>query len=124
MVPYHPVCGSDYENRTVLKGPLRPIYQTWLEKVMTESGFNYWKLGDQIFIRGRVRHGFDEDLDDNVFDFNPGQIGRNHARVLEAAGEAKAFGMQFDRQQSVDAEVIRDRNGRLTLKRVTWGDIE
>ncbi len=71
VVPYHPVCGGYYENRTVLKGPLRPIYQTWLEKIMTESGFNYWKLGDQIFIRYiNIFDGPDildrEDLHDNI----------------------------------------------------------
>jgi hypothetical protein len=92
-------------------------------EVKSQGQFTVSRRGDNLRITGEVGHGFDTEQNDNRFDFNEGQPGHRQARVLEAAGKSAPFDMQYDRRQTVAADVRRDGDGSLTVQRVRWGPL-
>lgn len=97
------------------------------------------RKGDRLHVTGTVRHGFDEETEEekqkreaqgnyqkreeNLYDFNEGALGGGAARDLEPAGATKPFRMQFDRNQDLEAELEYQPDGRLLLRRAKWGAI-
>lgn len=88
--------------------------------VESNGGFLAWREGDLLSMQGTVTHGF---IARERFDFNPGQLGHKQASLLESAGQAKPFAMQFEREQDVEAELRYEPDGSLTLLRASWGAI-
>ncbi|MBV1799654.1 hypothetical protein [Siccirubricoccus sp. G192] len=88
--------------------------------IKSDGTFSAERNGDMLTIRGTVAHGFGPK---EIFDFNPGQPGRDAAEILERAGEAAPFRMSYDRSQDVQAELRYGPNGTLTLQSASWGRI-
>lgn len=88
--------------------------------VASDSDLVAQRKDNTLRLKGDVAHGF---AGGNLFDFNPGQTGSTAAKLLEASGEATPYRLRFDRRQDVDAELQYEPDGRLTLRRATWGAI-
>jgi hypothetical protein len=97
-------------------------YQSFGRGEVKSNGlFSVTRRGNNLKITGEVGHGFDSNDNDNLFDFNEGQPGHRQGRILEELGEAAPFRMQYDRRQSVTADVRREADGSLTVRSVRWG---
>lgn len=90
-------------------------------EVNSQGNFTATRKGNRLIITGTVRNGFDTKDNDNLFDFNPGQIGGRSAQTLEKRGEAAPFRMNFDRRQDVESVSTYQPTGSLSLHSVTWG---
>lgn len=93
--------------------------------VRSEGEFTATRNGDNLTISGNVLNRLgDKRSDTEKFDFNPGQIGSSEARILERAGTAKPFDMDYRRRQSVEAQARYEPDGTITLLKTLWGNLE
>lgn len=76
------------------------------------------RAGNTLRVKGSVSHELGPNGD--RFDFNSGQIGHPEARALESAGEAQPYRTTYRREEPVEAELIYQPGGGLTLRRSTW----
>lgn len=93
--------------------------------VRSEGDFTATRNGDNLTISGNVLNRLgDKRNETEKFDFNPGQIGSSEARILERAGTAKPFDMDYRRRQSVEAQARYEPDGTITLLKTLWGILE
>jgi hypothetical protein len=97
------------------------------------------RKGNRLYVTGTVRHGFDEETEqerkdrlakgdprereENMYNFNKGAIGSGAAADLEPIGAAKPFRMQYDRVQDLETELEYAPGGGLLLRSAKWGAI-
>ena len=121
--------GGNYEGEDHFIAPISPLSaSTYLafgrSSVRSDLSFRATRTGDFIDVEGDVVHGFGSNRGrGEPFDFNPGQLGSEHAQVMEALGEARPFTMQYDRRQSLSGRLRLEPNGALTLMQSHWGAI-
>lgn len=93
--------------------------------IRSDGDFTATRNGDYLTISGNVLNRLgDGKHDTEEFDFNPGQIGSPEARVLERAGLAKPFAMDYRRRQTVEAQARYEPDGTITLLKALWGMLE
>ena len=93
--------------------------------VRSDGNFTATRNGDSLTISGNVLNRLgDKRNEAEKFDFNPGQIGSPQARVLERAGMAKPFAMNYRRRQTVEAQARYEPDGTITLLKTLWGNLK
>lgn len=107
--------------------------------IRSTSDFTARRKGDKLYLTGTVRHGFDEETEEevrerrargdfvpkeeNLYNFNEGAIGSGAARDLEPVGAAKPFRMQYERVQDLNAEGEYLPGGGLIVRSAKWAPI-
>lgn len=116
---------GEIKNGVVFRDP--DLYAGLGQTQVSSSGkFKAKRVGNELLINGETTNGlgdYDEEsgtIKDELYDFNPGQVGSRHANILEKAGQAHPFYIHHESHQPVEARVLYQQDGSLKLDSVIW----